>query len=85
MSDRFPIKKEDGEGEVKVKTEPMECDEEDEDENSKVLNLNPSLPVAETLQEYFDDPNMFLPHPDFIKENYYVEVFYLLREIMRVS
>lgn len=33
-----------------------------------------SLQIAETIQEYFENPLKFQPHPDFIKDSYFVEV-----------
>mgnify|MGYP003386867657 CR=1 FL=1 len=30
--------------------------------------------VAETILEYFDNPKGMLPHPDFVKDNFFVEV-----------
>lgn len=48
----------------------MECDEGDHVENvPQVVGLT----QAETLQEYFDHPEMFIPHPDFIRDNYFIE------------
>lgn len=46
----------------------METDEVGGEEDS------PPRPVAATVQEYFEAPDDFLPHPDFIKDNYFVEV-----------
>ena len=43
-------------------------------EHDEFEQQDPPRPVADSIHEYFEAPGDFLPHPDFIKDNFFVEV-----------
>lgn len=46
------------------------CDQMERDEFEQ---QDPPRPVADSIHEYFEAPGDYLPHPDFIKDNFFVE------------
>ena len=56
----------------------MDTDQHDIESDTQVAEdthqPSPVLAIARTIQEYFDNPSLFAPHPDFVKDNYFVEV-----------